>query len=128
MPIADFNLRRYDCKDFNVKKCCRATPLRLWTKLRSKDRNSRIFKWENSRMTERIIRRALLSVSDKTGLLELAHGLADFHVELISTGGTRKALADAELAVRDIAEVTGFPEMLDGRVKTLHPRIHGGIL
>jgi phosphoribosylaminoimidazolecarboxamide formyltransferase/IMP cyclohydrolase len=79
-------------------------------------------------MTLRFIRRALLSVSDKTGLLDLARGLAAFHVELISTGGTRKALADAGLSVRDISEVTGFPEMLDGRVKTLHPRIHGGIL
>jgi phosphoribosylaminoimidazolecarboxamide formyltransferase / IMP cyclohydrolase len=79
-------------------------------------------------MTLRIIRRALLSVSDKTGLLDLARGLADFHVELISTGGTRKALADAGLSVRDVSEVTGFPEMLDGRVKTLHPHIHGGIL
>jgi phosphoribosylaminoimidazolecarboxamide formyltransferase/IMP cyclohydrolase len=75
-----------------------------------------------------MIRRALLSVSDKTGLIELARGLADFHVELISTGGTRKVLADVGLTVRDIAEVTGFPEMLDGRVKTLHPRIHAGIL
>jgi phosphoribosylaminoimidazolecarboxamide formyltransferase/IMP cyclohydrolase len=79
-------------------------------------------------MTLRIIRRALLSASDKTGLLDLARGLADFHVELISTGGTRKTLADAGLVVRDVSEVTGFPEMLDGRVKTLHPRIHGGIL
>src|SRR5207248_949541 len=79
-------------------------------------------------MTLRVIRRALLSVSDKTGLVELARALAGFGVELISTGGTRKALADAGLAVRDIAEVTGFPEILDGRVKTLHPRVHGGIL
>ena len=79
-------------------------------------------------MSQRIIRRALLSVSDKTGLLDLARGLAAFHVELISTGGTRKALADAGLAVRDVSDVTGFPEMLDGRIKTLHPRIHGGIL
>jgi phosphoribosylaminoimidazolecarboxamide formyltransferase/IMP cyclohydrolase len=79
-------------------------------------------------MTPRPIRRALLSVSDKTGLIELARGLAELGVELISTGGTRKALADAGLAVRDVSEVTGFPEMLDGRVKTLHPRIHGGIL
>ena len=76
----------------------------------------------------RPIRRALLSVSDKTGLVDLARGLAGFGVELISTGGTRKALADAGLAVKDIAEVTGFPEMLDGRVKTLHPKIHGGLL
>jgi phosphoribosylaminoimidazolecarboxamide formyltransferase/IMP cyclohydrolase len=76
----------------------------------------------------RTIRRALLSVSDKTGLLDLARGLAGFGVELVSTGGTRRALADAGLAVRDIAELTGFPEMLDGRVKTLHPRVHGGIL
>jgi phosphoribosylaminoimidazolecarboxamide formyltransferase/IMP cyclohydrolase len=74
------------------------------------------------------IRRALLSVSDKTGLVELARGLASLSVELISTGGTRKALTDAGLAVRDIAEVTGFPEILDGRVKTLHPRVHAGIL
>ena len=79
-------------------------------------------------MSVRIIRRALLSVSDKTGLLDLARGLAALNVELISTGGTRKALADAGLTVRDVAEVTGFPEMLDGRVKTLHPHVHGGIL
>ncbi len=74
------------------------------------------------------VRRALLSVSDKTGLVEFARALAGLGVELISTGGTRKALADAGLPVRDISEVTGFPEMLDGRVKTLHPKIHGGIL
>src|SRR5262249_45825394 len=73
-------------------------------------------------------RRALLSVSDKTGLLDLARALAGLGVELISTGGTRKSLADAGLAGRDVSEVTGSPEMLDGRVKTLHPRIHGGIL
>src|SRR5262245_13585565 len=79
-------------------------------------------------MSPRTIRRALLSVSDKTGLVELARTLAGFGVELISTGGTRKALADAGLAVRDISDVTGFPEMLDGRVKTLHPLVHGGIL
>src|SRR5579883_1948539 len=79
-------------------------------------------------MDLRPVRRALLSVSDKSGLLDLARGLASFGVELISTGGTRKTLADAGLAVRDVSEVTGFPEMLDGRVKTLHPRIHGGIL
>jgi phosphoribosylaminoimidazolecarboxamide formyltransferase / IMP cyclohydrolase len=79
-------------------------------------------------MELRKIRRALLSVSDKAGLVDLARVLADFQVELISTGGTRKALADAGLPVRDISEVTGFPEILDGRVKTLHPRVHGGIL
>jgi phosphoribosylaminoimidazolecarboxamide formyltransferase/IMP cyclohydrolase len=79
-------------------------------------------------MSLRTIRRALLSVSDKTGLVELARALAGFGVELVSTGGTRKALADAGLAVRDIADVTGFPEMLDGRVKTLHPLVHGGLL
>ena len=79
-------------------------------------------------MSLRAIRRALLSVSDKPGLVELARALASFGVELISTGGTRKTLADAGLAVRDISEVTGFPEILDGRVKTLHPRVHAGIL
>jgi phosphoribosylaminoimidazolecarboxamide formyltransferase/IMP cyclohydrolase len=74
------------------------------------------------------IRLALISVSDKAGLIELARELAARGVELISTGGTRKALAEAGLAVRDISEVTGFPEILDGRVKTLHPKVHGGIL
>ena len=74
------------------------------------------------------IRRALLSVSDKTGLVDLARGLADLGVELVSTGGTARALTSAGLTVREVAEVTGFPEMLDGRVKTLHPFIHGGIL
>ena len=79
-------------------------------------------------MQPRTIRRALLSVSDKTGVVELARALAGLGIELISTGGTRKALADAQLPVRDISEVTGFPEILGGRVKTLHPRVHGGIL
>ena len=74
------------------------------------------------------IRRALLSVHDKTGVVELAKALAGFGVELISTGGTAKLLRDSGLVVRDVAEVTGFPEMMNGRVKTLHPRIHGGIL
>jgi phosphoribosylaminoimidazolecarboxamide formyltransferase/IMP cyclohydrolase len=74
------------------------------------------------------IRRALLSVSDKTGLVEFARALRGFGVELLSTGGTAKALRDAGLEVRDVSDVTGFPEMMDGRVKTLHPRIHGGIL
>ena len=72
--------------------------------------------------------RALLSVSDKTGLVELARGLAERNVELVSTGGTARALRDAGLAVMAISEVTGFPEMMDGRVKTLHPAVHGGIL
>ncbi len=75
-----------------------------------------------------IVRRALLSVSDKTGLIPFASGLCGLSVDLISTGGTAKALRDAGLAVTDAAEITGFPEMLDGRVKTLHPRIHGGLL
>ncbi|MFD1881923.1 bifunctional phosphoribosylaminoimidazolecarboxamide formyltransferase/IMP cyclohydrolase [Paracoccus pacificus] len=72
--------------------------------------------------------RALLSVSDKTGLIELGRALADAGVEILSTGGSAQALRDAGLAVRDVAEVTGFPEMMDGRVKTLHPMIHGGLL
>jgi phosphoribosylaminoimidazolecarboxamide formyltransferase/IMP cyclohydrolase len=74
------------------------------------------------------IRRALLSVSDKTGLVELARRLAGHGVELLSTGGTARALREAGLAVRDVSEVTGFPEMMDGRVKTLHPVVHGGLL
>ena len=76
----------------------------------------------------RRISRALISVSDKTGLLDFARALAERGIELLSTGGTRKALADAGLAVLDVADVTGFPEMMDGRVKTLHPKVHGGLL
>jgi len=74
------------------------------------------------------VRRALLSVSDKTGLLDLARALAARGVELLSTGGTAKAIRDAGLPVKDVSEVTGFPEMMDGRVKTLHPLVHGGLL
>lgn len=74
------------------------------------------------------IRRALLSVTHKTGLVAFAERLSRLGVELVSTGGTAKALRDAGLAVRDVSELTGFPEMLDGRVKTLHPKVHGGIL
>ena len=74
------------------------------------------------------IKRALLSVSDKTGLVSFAQTLTAAGVELISTGGTARALRDAGLAVKDISEHTGFPEMLDGRVKTLHPKVHGGLL
>jgi len=77
---------------------------------------------------EKRIRRALLSVTDKTGLVEFAQALLSFGVELVSTGGTAAALRMAGLAVKDISELTGFPEMLDGRVKTLHPRVHGGLL
>src|SRR5262249_61208211 len=76
----------------------------------------------------RKISRALISVSDKAGLVELARALAGHGVELVSTGGSRKALADAGLAVREVSELTGFPEMMGGRVKTLHPKVHGGLL
>jgi len=74
------------------------------------------------------IARALLSVSDKSGLVELGQALARHGVELVSTGGTAKALRDAGLDVRDVSDLTGFPEMMDGRVKTLHPKVHGGLL
>ncbi|MBM3491056.1 MAG: bifunctional phosphoribosylaminoimidazolecarboxamide formyltransferase/IMP cyclohydrolase [Alphaproteobacteria bacterium] len=74
------------------------------------------------------VRRALLSVSDKTGLAEFATGLSRYGIALISTGGTAKALREAGLPASDVAELTGFPEMLDGRVKTLHPKVHGGLL
>ena len=81
-------------------------------------------------MTEHLRRamRALISVSDKTGIVEFARTLADYGIELVSTGGTRKALSDAGLAVLDVSDLTGFPEMMDGRVKTLHPAVHGGLL
>jgi phosphoribosylaminoimidazolecarboxamide formyltransferase/IMP cyclohydrolase len=74
------------------------------------------------------IRQALISLSDKRGALEFAQGLAAQGVKLLSTGGTAKLLRDAGLAVTEIGDYTGFPEMLDGRVKTLHPKVHGGIL
>ena len=74
------------------------------------------------------LKRALLSVSDKAGLLDLGKALAARGVELLSTGGSAKALRDAGLDVKDVADVTGFPEMMDGRVKTLHPVVHGGLL
>ncbi|MHB8216163.1 MAG: bifunctional phosphoribosylaminoimidazolecarboxamide formyltransferase/IMP cyclohydrolase [Candidatus Sulfotelmatobacter sp.] len=80
-----------------------------------------------SRTTSRI-QRAILSVTDKTGLVDFARLLADLGIELISTGGTAKLLRDSRIAVKDISDLTGFPEMLDGRVKTLHPKVHGGIL
>src|SRR3954451_16795919 len=79
-------------------------------------------------MTDVKIARALLSVSDKAGLAELGQALARKGVELVSTGGTARALRDAGLDVRDVSELTGFPEMMDGRVKTLHPMVHGGLL
>ena len=80
-----------------------------------------------SRSTTRI-QRAILSVTDKTGLVDFARQLSGLGIELISTGGTAKLLRDSGIAVKDISELTGFPEMLDGRVKTLHPKVHGGIL
>src|ERR1700728_1386584 len=81
-------------------------------------------------MTEHLRRvtRALISVSDKSGVVEFARALAGHGIELVSTGGTRKALGDAGLKVLDVSDLTGFPEMMDGRVKTLHPAVHGGLL
>ena len=75
-----------------------------------------------------MIKQALLSVSDKSGIVEFAKSLSELGVSLLSTGGTAKLLADAGLPVTEVADYTGFPEMLDGRVKTLHPKVHGGIL
>src|SRR6266542_4145419 len=83
---------------------------------------------QNQKLGLRKIRRALISVSDKTGIVDFARELKAFGVEIISTGGTAKALRDAGLEVRDVSDVTGFPEMMDGRLKTLHPKIHGGLL
>src|SRR5512139_4320393 len=74
------------------------------------------------------IRRAIVSVSDKTGVVSFSKGLAEMGVEILSTGGTAKTLREQWVAVKDISEYTGFPEMLDGRVKTLHPKVHGGLL
>src|ERR1700740_1243275 len=81
-------------------------------------------------MTEHLRRasRALISVSDKAGLVEFARRLSGFRIKLVSPGGPRKTLADAALKVLDVSDLTGFPEMMDGRVKTLHPAVHGGLL
>jgi phosphoribosylaminoimidazolecarboxamide formyltransferase/IMP cyclohydrolase len=80
-------------------------------------------------MTELVpVRRALISLSDKSGLDELAAGLARHGVEIVSTGGTAAKLRESGAEVRDISDLTGFPEMMDGRVKTLHPKVHGGLL
>src|SRR5712664_2776785 len=76
----------------------------------------------------RRVTRSLLSVSDKSGLIEFARALAAHGIDLVSTGGTARAIAAAGLKVRDVSELTGFPEMMDGRVKTLHPKVHGGLL
>src|SRR4051795_12904618 len=76
----------------------------------------------------RRVSRALLSVSDKTGLVDFARALSERGIELVSTGGTHKALSEAGLAVKDVSDLTAFPEMMDGRVKTLHPAVHGGLL
>src|SRR5215471_14412957 len=75
-----------------------------------------------------MIKQALISVSDKSGIVDFAKSLSDLGIKILSTGGTAKLLADAGLTVREVADYTGFPEMLDGRVKTLHPKIHGGLL
>jgi len=74
------------------------------------------------------IERAVISVTDKTGVVDFAASLAGFGVQILSTGGTAKALRDGGVSVTDISQYTGFPEMLDGRVKTLHPKVHGGLL
>src|ERR1700683_595729 len=81
-------------------------------------------------MTDDLCRatRALISVSDKSGVVEFARALAGYGIEIVSTGGTRKTLSDAGLKVLDVSDLTGFPEMMDGRVKTLHPGVHGGLL
>src|SRR3984893_8108522 len=75
-----------------------------------------------------LIRRALLSVTDKNGVVDLAHRLSDLGAEIISTGGTASILRQAEVGVTEVSELTGFPEILDGRVKTLHPKVFGGLL
>ena len=78
--------------------------------------------------SKRMIKRALISVSDKAGLLDLARSLVELNVEIVSTGGTAKFLASNDIPVTDVSSVAHFPEILDGRVKTLHPNIHGGLL
>jgi phosphoribosylaminoimidazolecarboxamide formyltransferase / IMP cyclohydrolase len=128
-------------RTFHIVWPCNLEFVRRWAPYRNNDASPRGFR-DKKRNKERSlssesktigngakpIRRALLSVTDKTGLVEFAQALSSFGVELISTGGTAKVLREAGLAVKDISELTDFPEMLDGRVKTLHPRVHGGLL
>src|SRR5256885_14598113 len=83
---------------------------------------------ENQKLGLRKIQRALISVSDKTGIVDFARELKNFGVEIISTGGTAKALREAGVEVIEVSQVTGVPEMMDGRIKTLHPKIHGALL
>src|SRR5439155_18181409 len=100
----------------------RPSPTRSWPRSGSACRGCM---WTSSMAR---VARALLSVSEKRGLVDFARGLAELGVEILSTGGTAKLLADAGLHVTQVSDYTGFPEMLDGRVKTLHPKIHGGLL
>ena len=86
------------------------------------------YQYQKGRKLKIKIERALISVSDKKGIIDFARGLESFGIQLISTGGTYKALSEAGIKVIKIDKLTGFPEMLDGRVKTLHPFVHGGIL
>ena len=79
-------------------------------------------------MNMNLIKRVLISVTDKKGIVEFARELAAFNVEILSTGGTAAQIRNSGIAVRDVSDYTGFPEMMDGRLKTLHPKIHGGLL
>src|SRR5947208_8214830 len=83
---------------------------------------------ERARPGEVRVRRALLSVSDKTGIVEFARGLAELGVEIVSTGGTARELSAEGISVRQVSDLTGFPEIMDGRVKTLHPKLYAGVL
>src|SRR5271167_4555364 len=74
------------------------------------------------------VARALLSVSDKTGIVEFARGMAELGIEIVSTGGTARELSEAGIRVREVSDLTGFPEIMDGRIKTLHPKLHAGLL
>src|SRR5687768_1849936 len=99
-----------------------------WLLSRAIDGNGNGHNYNDTDNNQLLMPRALLSVSNKEGLIEFARGLATLGWELISTGGTGRALREAGLPVTDVATVTGFPEMLDGRVKTLHPKVHGALL
>src|SRR5437763_1734558 len=113
------------------RACPAAYALSASTRFRDRQNHATGLAYQpGSLMTDhpRRVTRALLSVSDKTGLIEFAKALAGHGVELVSTGGTAKAIAAAGLPVKDVSELTGFPEMMDGRVKTLHPKVHGGLL
>src|ERR1700712_413908 len=134
---ADPESRPERCSGFRVRSLCSRPGMMVervahsfspWFQAPQNHATRRAYTAGPELMTDHRVTRALLSVSDKSGLIDFARTLAGYGIDLVSTGGTAKAIAAAGLKVTDVSELTGFPEMMDGRVKTLHPKVHGGLL